>query len=105
MTTSRVAPPAPVQQPNANAGKDGAQDGRTGKPSSNVAVAGETTLQPVEAAKSEPKETIPGAVAEEATGNIGHDAGEGSNSNASKRKTKSDGSKNSNSPKRQKRSD
>ena len=97
MTTSRVAPAAPVQQPAANAGKDGAQDGRTGKPSANVAGAVEAPSQPVEAAKPESKETIPGVAVEEASAN--------GNDSASKRKIKSDGSKNSVSPKRQKRGD
>lgn len=100
MTTSRVAPAAPVQQPAANnAGKDGAQDGRTGKPSANVvAGAGETPSQPtIEAVKPESKETIPEVAMEEASAN--------GNDSASKRKIKSDGSKNSVSPKRQKRSD
>eukprot|EP00984_Skeletonema_dohrnii_P003894 scaffold1339_cov129-Skeletonema_dohrnii-CCMP3373.AAC.5 len=98
MTTSRVAPAAPVQQqPAANAGKDGAQDGRTGKPSVAVAGAGEASPQPVEAVKPESKEAIPGVVVEE--------AGANGNDSASKRKNKSDGSKNSVSPKRQKRSD
>lgn len=97
MTTSRVAPAAPVQQPPASAGKDGAQDGRTGKPSANVAVAGETSPQPVEAVKPEPNETNSGVVVEEASPN--------GNDSTSKRKIKSDGSKNSVSPKRQKRSD
>ncbi|KAK1732834.1 casein kinase II subunit beta [Skeletonema marinoi] len=99
MTTSRVAPAAPVQQqPAANAGKDGgAQDGRTGKPSVAVAGTGEASPQPVEAVKPESKETIPGVVVEEASAN--------GNDSASKRKNKSDGSKNSVSPKRQKRSD
>lgn len=94
MTTSRVAPAAPVQQQAASAGKDGAQDGRTGKPSANV---GETSPQPVEAVKPESNETVPGVVVEEASPN--------GNDSASKRKIKSDGSKNSVSPKRQKRSD
>ena len=72
MTTSRVAPAAPVQQPAANnAGKDGTQDGRTGKPSANVvAGAGETPSQPtIEAVKPESKETIPEVAMEEASAN------------------------------------
>ena len=104
MTTSRVASVAPVQQPTASAGKDGAQDGKSGKPSSNVAVIGSSPPQPVETTKSESKDAIPGVVVEKSTVD-GNDGGEGSNSNSSKRKSKSDGSKISNSPKRQKRSD
>lgn len=104
MTTSRVAPAAPVQQLTANATMEGAQDGKAGKPSSNAAGAGEAAPPPLEAAKPESKETLPVVVVEETHAN-GNDAGDGSNSNASKRKIKSDGSKSSGSPKRQKRSD
>ena len=112
MTTSKVAPTASVQQSTANGGKDGAQDEvKLAKSSSNASLAGETAPPPVEATES--KDTIPDVVVEEAVANNGIEAGEYSNSNASKRKPKSDGGKNSDdagspknrNPKRQKRSD
>jgi hypothetical protein len=81
----------------------------------NVSGGAEAAPQPVEAAvKPESKETISGAVvAEAADVNNGNEAGDGSNSNASKRKGKSDGGKTSDdvgspknrSPKRQKVAD
>lgn len=122
MTTSKVAPAASAQQqqqqPTTNGGKDvgGATDNKVGKASApNLSGGADAAPQPVEvAAKPESKETSTGVVvAEAADVNNGNEAGEGSNSNASKRKGKSDGGKTSDdvgspknrSPKRQKVAD